>query len=330
MEALQRISVPGPMKRLTVLFVVASVLLATAAPAGAAPLNALRRLPDRNQLCRLFFPDKPAADQSKLTGELFTAIMDRNLAGVQKALANGADPSAYTEHGLSMLHHTVGQGRADIAQLLICAGADVNARHKTMGHTPLRDAAAFGMLPLMNVLLAAGADPNAPDQYGFTPLHMAAELRQKEAVRRLILAGANVHAESSEAMGRRESILGAAMKHTESDPADIVQLLIAAGADVNRPDAIGMTPLHRAALHGHAESIKLLIAHGAQVNVLSESLNTPLMEAAAFGHLAAVEALLEAGADASYTNTYGQTALSRAEQNGHTAIAERIRKWFNV
>ncbi|MDF2626547.1 MAG: palmitoyltransferase Hip14 isoform [Symbiobacteriaceae bacterium] len=307
-----------------------SLILASAVPARAVPPSFPRPTPTASQLCKLFFPNEPATDQTKLTKELADAIGMRSLPNVQAALVKGADPNARDSYGITMLFHATGQGRAPIVQLLICAGADVNARHGTTGETALHHASAFGMLAIVGALLAAGADPDIGDNEGFTPLHRAAHFHRTEVVRRLIAVGADVNTRSSPQWNAGESVLGAALKGQDGDPADIVQLLINAGAKIDRPDGLGMTPMHWAAHRGHAESIKLLAAKGAEVNVYSQWNGTPLMEAAAFGSLASVEALLDAGANAAAVNDYGQTALSLAEQNNHTAVAERIRQWFNV
>ena len=78
-----------------------------------------------------------------------------------------------------------------------------------------------------------------------------------------------------------------------------------AGADVNRADKNGVTPLSSAAFWGHAEVAKVLLAHGADVNRAEKDGNTPLWEAAYNGHAEVVKVLLAAGADVNRANKEG-------------------------
>jgi len=93
----------------------------------------------------------------------------------------------------------------------------------------IHDAARDGNIEVVKQHIAAklGADVNAKDKLGRTPLHLA----------------------------------------TQGDHKEITELLIAEGADVNAKHEEGWTPLHLAALYDHKEIAELLIAKGADVNV---------------------------------------------------------------
>ena len=75
-----------------------------------------------------------------------------------------------------------------------------------------------------------------------------------------------------------------------------IERLIASGADLNEADAMA-SPLHWAAMNGHASAVTLLTNHGADLDANSSMLGTPLHAAARFGHVEAIKALLAAGAN---------------------------------
>jgi ankyrin repeat protein len=105
--------------------------------------------------------------------------------------------------------------------------------------------------------------------------------------------------------------------------ADAVKFAILAGADVNARSCIGKTALSMAAEKGFAEIVELLIGRGANVNAPCES-DDPLSAAAKKGYGAIVDALLAAGADVNKTNEYGHTPLMAAAISGDEAIMRRL------
>ena len=167
---------------------------------------------------------------------------------------------------------------ADVARCLN-AGADSNARDDE-GWTPLHNAARFGGWnpEAITALVAAGADPNARDDDGKTPLHGAAALGDNPAaITALVAAGADPNARDDDG----ETPLHHAATFGGWNPAAITAL-VAAGADPNAWDDDGETPLHRAAALGdNPAAITALVAAGADPNERDEFGNTPLQEAAA-------------------------------------------------
>ena len=104
-----------------------------------------------------------------------------------------------------------------------------------------------------------------------------------------------------------------------------VNALIKAGADVNKSNRNGFTPLHIAARYGIDSCIKLLVKAGADVNFCAADNYTPLIISAYKGHSKCVRELLKAGA---YVNTAGggYTALMYAVIAGHEECVNELVK----
>ena len=122
----------------------------------------------------------------------------------------------------------------DLVRTCLDAGADPNARNED-GDTPLHIAAWNGQTEAIAALLDAGADPNARNEDGDTPLHIAAWNGQTEAI----------------------------------------AALLDAGADPNARNEDGDTPLHIAAWNGQTEAIAALIDAGADPNARAENGEIP-------------------------------------------------------
>ena len=151
------------------------------------------------------------------------------------------------------------------AKIMIAAGADVNA-HDKQGITPLMFGSAFSTPELVKLLIAKKADVNAKDEEGNTPLYWAVCHSDKvENVQLLIKAGADVNAVTAGGFTMLMSAL------TNNDNMGIIRCLIDKGADVNAKydgyEIKGVTPLMFALEHHHKPAtIKRLLEAGADVN----------------------------------------------------------------
>jgi ankyrin repeat protein len=178
----------------------------------------------------------------------------------------------------------------DLARLegMLAAGANVNAKDER-GITPLMYAAWVGSVDAMRRLLDRGADPNLANSSGSTAIMLSATEIAK--VRLLKDRGAKLNVASTRG---RTALFVAAMSDRS---ADIARLLISAGADVAVVDGMKMTMLHAAALGNDAETVRLLIDAGLDVNATDFQGFTPLIYATSNGNLAASRLLLAGGAD---------------------------------
>jgi len=157
------------------------------------------------------------------------------------------------------LHRAV--GKADRARILslLAAGADINARDP-LGYTPLHVAVDADHKRMVDLLIAQGANVDANEAPDGTPLHHAILYRHPGLVRSLLAVGANVNAKASRT---RITPLQLAFMFRQ---VEVVALLLDGGADPDTRDEWNRTVLHAAAWGGDTELAGLFLAHGAQVN----------------------------------------------------------------
>jgi hypothetical protein len=163
-------------------------------------------------------------------------------------------------------------------------------------------------------LLAQGANPNAANKFGNTPLHAAVMKESAELVALLLANRADPNYVNTESFGPLSAV-------AMTGNATILALLLDAGAnpDVLHPDdrSRRMTPLAWAANRDHAEAAKLFIRSGANVNAQCARNCTPLMYA---GTPEMVEILLAHGAD---PNIRDENFEDAREYHLHQAAAKK-------
>ncbi|HEY2905113.1 MAG TPA: ankyrin repeat domain-containing protein [Vicinamibacterales bacterium] len=153
------------------------------------------------------------------------------------------------------------------------------------------------------------------------PVAEAAMQNDKDAVRSLLKQAADVNAAQGDGM----TALHWAAMHGD---ADLVQMLVYAGANVRATTRIGSyTPLYLASQQGQAKAIDVLLKAGADPKSTTPSGTTPLMVAAASGNAEAVSVLLDNGADIAVKESlHGETALMFAAANNRPAVIELLAK----
>ena len=182
-----------------------------------------------------------------------------------------------------------------------------------------------GNVARIKQLVAAGADLDARDARGRTPVHVAAFASEDEALRALAEAGADMNALEDQAY---DVVTIAAV----ADDPELMSLAIELGNDpglVTSP-YFG-TALIAAAHLGHVEVVRRLIDAGAPLNHVNNLHWTAVMEAVVLGdggpdHLAVLDALLSAGADRSLADREGVTPLQHAKARGFTEMVERLER----
>jgi ankyrin repeat protein len=263
-------------------------------------------------------------------------VKQQDASAVRALLQKRVDVNAPAGDGATALHWAAYLDRADLVDLLLAAGANVNVAND-LRITPLALAAANGNAAVIATLLRKGAAVNAASETGVTPLMEAARTGRVDAVRALLAGGADVNARETD-RGQTALMWAVARRH----PA-VVKVLIEQRADVAartrvRPltvmldqgprravktsmqdarqiSAGGSTALHFAALAGDADSARLLLGAGADVNAAAADGNSALVLAAFSGHPAVAGVLIEAGADPNAAGA-GYTALHAAALRG--------------
>jgi ankyrin repeat protein len=193
---------------------------------------------------------------------------------------------------------------AVIAALLLIAQVTPPAR--SVSGPDLLEASRMGRTARARELIAGGADVNAPDWRGFTPLMWAAATGNLPLVEELLQRGARVDARARD--GSTALVLAASNGYIET-----VRLLLSRGADVSAGPA-GETARARAGARGHNEVAALLEA--------AEQLGALLVQAVSEGQSAAARQLLARGAPFNTRNDQGVSATMFAARNGDLGMLQ--------
>ncbi|EFX05479.1 ankyrin repeat-containing protein [Grosmannia clavigera kw1407] len=200
-------------------------------------------------------------------------------------------------------------GCSSAAELLLNRGADVNAANSN-GRTPLSHAARNGHKTTVNLLLNRGANINAADSDGQTPLHDAVWNGNETTIKLLLDRGADINAADSDDWTPLHDAVWVGHVAT-------VKLLLDRGADINAADSKGRTPLHDATRNGNETTMKLLLDRGADINAADSKGRTPLHDATRNGNETTIKLLLDRGADINAADSDDWTPLHDAVSNRH-------------
>lgn len=261
--------------------------------------------------------ERSALDLAAILGhvEILKAIISR----VVDINAAGSD-------GKTVLHRAAYFDQTASIDALVQAGANIEARDRHIGWTPLHDASAEGSSNAIVALLRHGAKKDALDWHGRSPLHLAAQEGHLSVVRALLSAGAN----ASLCCGKSEfTALSVAVIEGH---ADVMREILESGVDVdvNATDFRGFTILHHAAYADEPWAIDALLKAGADAEAQDNSASTALLVAAERGCACAAEALLAAGANVNFRGGRGGeewSALDFAAAREHLDTMEVVKRY---
>nr|XP_020454856.1 histone-lysine N-methyltransferase EHMT1-like isoform X1 [Monopterus albus] len=238
------------------------------------------------------------------TRQLYTSAKQGDLQKVVRLLVDGKDPNFLMEgqNKRTPLHAAAAEGHHEICHMLVQAGANLDMFDEEQ-RTPLMAACENNHLETVKYLIRAGAAVSHKDIMGFTCLHLAAKLGHYEIVHHL-LSKASKHINCQDDGGWTPITWAIEYKHKE-----LVQLLLARGADVNIRDKEQNVCLHWAALSGCDDIAQSLLEARCDLNAINVHGDSPLHVAARENHLECVMLLLSRGADVTQRNRDGETAL---------------------
>ena len=197
----------------------------------------------------------------------------RTADGVLWLLAHGADPNAvFSENGETPLHVAARAWDVPVVEAMVARGADL-ARRRADGRTPYAVAELNGNRAVADWLLAHGASPELLD---VDRLVAACSLGDRAAAEALLVRNPGLKNEIT------DDHYNAFHQAAERNDVRALEAMLTAGFDPNRPDgSIGKTALHSAAMEGWPDAVRVLLAHGASVHVRDREFNgQPLVWAA--------------------------------------------------
>ncbi len=247
-------------------------------------------------------------------------VENGNTEAVKLFIEGKININAENENGRTALMIASMYGFTEIGEILINAGADLNAQDNA-GLTALHHSIINGTV-LFNILVASGADLHKKDSEGDSLLHSAARFKRKEMFDRLMLENIPFDIPNKEGFTPLSMSL-------YSREFGIAETLIKKGADLNFKNSGGVTPFMLAVSAGRnsqPEIVKLMIKKGADIHKVDSEGKTALFYGVGKIWIDVTEILLEAGADPTVVDKRGRTVLDLLTGEGEKEKRAIIRK----
>ncbi|KAL7794356.1 ankyrin repeat-containing domain protein [Trichoderma ceciliae] len=290
---------------------------------GSTPLHMAVRQKDIVEMLLDKGAKKEATDIEGRT-PLYLAVADGITEVTNLLIDKGANVATAGKDGRTPLHMALSHGTdgLDIAKKLLQVGKANNADNsyaKTAANdcaTPLHIAAEYGLTEAIDMLIEAGFNINATDEYGQTPLLIAIYEKKWTFAEKLLKFGADVKADKRYGY---TPLLGAII----GGEGDVVQKLLKAGVDVDVTDKDGYSPLHLAIDQGNLDILERLLEADANIDAVDGLRNqTPLHIAVRQGNKPFVHILLEKGAKTRLLNFLDFSPLQDALSRGNLEIVK--------
>lgn len=226
--------------------------------------------------------------------DMVSAARSNDAATVLRLIEEGGDVNVPMVDGTTALHWAVYKGSLPLVQALIAAGAEVNARND-YASSPMSEAGVIANVDIIRALLEAGADVESPTREGQTALMSVVRTPHVDAARLLIEHGADVNA--TEGWRGQTALM---FSSAQSQPA-MVRLLLEHGADPDRVSRIEEWERH--------------VTAEPRPQGRPPGGFTSLLLAAREGCAECARALVEGGASINQVNPDGITPLTMATLN---------------
>ena len=204
----------------------------------------------------------PSQSDLRVYAGLHAAAAKGDAAEIERLIAAGQSPNAQDSHSRTPLHVAAHFGHQAAAQALLKGGANPNALD-AQKYDIVTIAAVTGDVAMLKLALAGGTDPKAiTSPYQGTALIAAAHLGHAEVVRVLIAAGAPLDHVNN--LGWTALMESIVLGNGGKQHTDTLEALVRAGANLNLADRQGVTPLAHAKSRRYAEMVRILEAAGAR------------------------------------------------------------------
>jgi ankyrin repeat protein/tRNA A-37 threonylcarbamoyl transferase component Bud32 len=247
-----------------------------------------------------------------------SAYLPNNVPALTMLLEKHPNIEAQDARGRTALYLAVAAGKEDAVRLLVEHKADPNKKVGD-GSTPVLAAVMYGRVPTLKMLLDNGGDLTIADNQGATALMIASEgtayLPNNGPLVEILLAK-GAQTETQDSRGRT-----ALDRAASEGKLDAVRLLLEKKANPNQKNSTGATPLLDAVTYGKIAVVQFLLEHGADAALADAQANTPLMVAAEGNaympnNAPMTTALLATGVKVDEQDTRGRTAFFRAAEEG--------------
>ena len=198
----------------------------------------------------------------ELNQELLTRARIGTTESIQKLIEDGADLTTINEKGASALLIATQENNIATAKALLEAGADLNQQDQ-LQDSPFLYAGAEGRFEILTLMLDKKPNYNLLNRYGGTALIPAAEKGHVDNVR-LLLEKTPIDVNHINQSGWTALLEAIVLSDGGETQQEIIQLLLEHGADPNKKDSRGISPLTYAKQKGYGRIATMLVEYGGQ------------------------------------------------------------------